>query len=824
MTDWTQYFARPRVRLPRRVLAFSIFDDPEEVEKQQAQKEEKPKKPEEAPPKKPEKPKAPPGTKGKWKQFLGLFYEGGKAKVPNPNPKTKKKYPEVMFSTAMKVQPFAEKVQKEFQTWLDQGEPKPEDAAKGKKPEVGDPVKDVGQLEPGMYLKNNKGIVIEITEIDDDGSVTFRRYDEDKGDFLEPVEFSAEWAWKGFPAHEFVVTEAPKVPEKKPEPEIKDPFKIMMEELEAKEEAEKAKAKGEKAKKGEKISDPGDVEIGHAVMWEQDGEKRMGTVDERGDGTFYVRSMDEKGNLGPYLVFDEGDIEELGVHRTDKHMLPKAKGKKAPPKPKEPDLPDAPKKPEVEKIAEPSDVKVGDHVEWDLQGKTYRGEVTKFEPDGRFRAKIYWPESSGSHGKSPSFDAEKIKARETRIIKPDAVEEYEKKYKEYTAKKAEAEAEYSQKVKAWQQEKEKIEGAYAQAVHPTKRDSFRNVQGASHWNPNSSIGRKADNLLPKYKEKYGAEIKKLGQMAMDRASGQGPSAAVFASSEWESLSPGEKALYHVATDHGLSEKIGGFFTDTILDDEEKTAWVESIKGWQGNSGSKSSHRLMGALEELGVKGGPKTWEATSPSVTQGRSQGRASRALKSAMAKAMAFSQALYDALGVDAVTLYRGTSNAAAVDADTGTEVSMPNARELTSFSIRPATAYEFNERAIKYRVPVRNLFISPVTLKYLGPHPPHSEAEYIVADLADFTGKVMPHSESQIDKYADALKIKVAAAPLVISEEREDLDWIQRSDQSKDDGKKRKKKKDEDSKKTAGLLRLAQADPAFRRLLVAELGRMRR
>jgi hypothetical protein len=53
-----------------------------------------------------------------WKEFLKEKYEGGKKKLPNTNPKTKAKYPEVSMLTLFKNDDsFKSKVQKEFKDW-----------------------------------------------------------------------------------------------------------------------------------------------------------------------------------------------------------------------------------------------------------------------------------------------------------------------------------------------------------------------------------------------------------------------------------------------------------------------------------------------------------------------------------------------------------------------------------------------------------------------------------------------------------------------------------------------------------------------------------
>lgn len=49
--------------------------------------------------------------------FVQEVYEGGKKKVPNPNPATKDQYPQVSFSTAIATPAFWKRVQDEFTRW-----------------------------------------------------------------------------------------------------------------------------------------------------------------------------------------------------------------------------------------------------------------------------------------------------------------------------------------------------------------------------------------------------------------------------------------------------------------------------------------------------------------------------------------------------------------------------------------------------------------------------------------------------------------------------------------------------------------------------------
>jgi hypothetical protein len=188
---------------------FSIFDSPDEVE--QALEAEKPKEP--------EKPDTPEGSQ--WEQFLEQFYEGGKKKVQNPNPKTSDKYPEVQVSTALHDPVFAGKVKKEYEAWLaQQAEPKdeatppePEPPKEEKKPEkklkpkVGDQITSTDQLQPGVYIQNDQGVVGRITSMTSDGGFRYKRWL--PTGWSEVSTITKEQAESYFSHSDFVVTDDP---------------------------------------------------------------------------------------------------------------------------------------------------------------------------------------------------------------------------------------------------------------------------------------------------------------------------------------------------------------------------------------------------------------------------------------------------------------------------------------------------------------------------------------------------------------------------------------------------------------------------------------
>jgi hypothetical protein len=53
-----------------------------------------------------------------WARFVQERYEGGKARLPNPNPKTVKSFPDIAFSTALKYPKTRDVIHQEYEQWL----------------------------------------------------------------------------------------------------------------------------------------------------------------------------------------------------------------------------------------------------------------------------------------------------------------------------------------------------------------------------------------------------------------------------------------------------------------------------------------------------------------------------------------------------------------------------------------------------------------------------------------------------------------------------------------------------------------------------------
>lgn len=75
------------------------------------------------------------GQPERWHEFMKAVYEGGKKKVPNPNPKTKARYPTVSITTALKDQGVRQRVMEEYRKWL--GEKGPETKSEGPSTTIG---------------------------------------------------------------------------------------------------------------------------------------------------------------------------------------------------------------------------------------------------------------------------------------------------------------------------------------------------------------------------------------------------------------------------------------------------------------------------------------------------------------------------------------------------------------------------------------------------------------------------------------------------------------------------------------------------------------
>jgi hypothetical protein len=562
-------------------------------------------------------------------------------------------------------------------------------------------------------------------------------------------------------------SKVPKTLQKEPkkEGEPVDPFSLIME-LHAEEELAKAKSKG-KPKKPKKV-DKGKWKLEtHEVDWDAIQTGDMVHTKEYGPQRVVGRTATGI-RLESGVVLPKSNLEKtkgkFKVSRGDKPQKVKA--------------PEPPERPSGKLVASPDQVQEGDVIEYEHNGTAYRGEVVSWDTPGeKFRVRIIYPpayvakyekydETTGEKTfKTPSFDQAKIDKRKPRILTKEEMKGYDAQVKEYTKKLKEIDEQYAQDVAEY-------EAAMA-GKEETHTGALQHLSPPSSWAHGSSIARDADRFFEQYKELIGDKVKDI---VKDMSSGK--SYWHGNATQWNDMTEGERKLAqsgHIAADEFKK----------LLTDDEWEAWQGALSSWQGSSGATTAHKLMGGLENLGVEGGPKYFEAAN--VQHHREEGRKNEALHRAISKAMAYSQLVYDALGVDHVTLYRGTKTKPVQGAAQGKKITTTTARELASFSIDPQVAYNFagaEKRVVRYKVPVSRLFVSPVTYASLSSaKPPYSENEYVVAGQDGMEGKVMPHSMSDFSSE----KMKLASYErrplfgevfdddvLVIEFEPEDDDWL--------------------------------------------------
>lgn len=75
------------------------------------------------------------GPPPRWNEWLDVKWEKGRALVPNPNPTTKKRFPQVSFTTALRDKGFKNKAKEEFAKWLEEQEKEEKANPEKEKPE-----------------------------------------------------------------------------------------------------------------------------------------------------------------------------------------------------------------------------------------------------------------------------------------------------------------------------------------------------------------------------------------------------------------------------------------------------------------------------------------------------------------------------------------------------------------------------------------------------------------------------------------------------------------------------------------------------------------
>ena len=665
---------------------------------------------------------------------------------------------------------------------------------------VGDKVTGPDDLEAGMVLEYGDKIYKIIKE-EPSGHFRIREFNPKTGKWKTKSKLlHRAWVEHHMPKQGWTVTEDPtklEQPEKAKEPEKKPKGKT------------KAVDAGKWKLKTEHVPFE-DIKAGDVVHTKDYGPQRVvgitGTGVRLESGVVLTKSKLEKGkkeHKGKFVI-----------SRGDKPQ------KETPPEP--------PERPEGKPVTAPDQVETGDVIEYEHNGVTYRGEVVSWdEPGQKFRVRVLYPpqyvekyesydeETGEKKYKTPSFDQAKIDKRTPRILTKNQMEAYDAKVKDYTAQLKQIDKKYAEDVAEY-------EAAMAGKKEVTTGE-LKHVHVPETWNRESTIARDADRFLEQYRAMISDDVKKIVHgMSAEQKYWHGTSPM------WKEMSQGERKL--AAAGHLAASQF-----KKLLTDEEWEAWRGAISSWQGSSGAHAAHKLMGGLETLGVEGGPKSFE--SANVQHYREEGRKNEALHRAIAKAMAYSQLVYDALGLDHVTVYRGTKTKPVKDAAAGKKIKTTTARELASFSIDPQVAYNFGsasagKRVVRYRVPVHRLFASPVTYGPLSSaQSPYSENEYLVMGQDGMVGKVMPKSKGDFNAQTMSLDFdpeteKLAAwlpdddEVLEIEFSEYEEDWL-RPHVIRDWWRPLEPPA---VRTAARLLELARQDVDFRRAVIGVLGRPRK
>jgi hypothetical protein len=155
--------------------------------------------------------------------------------------------------------------------------------------------------------------------------------------------------------------------------------------------------------------------------------------------------------------------------------------------------------------------------------------------------------------------------------------------------------------------------------------------------------------------------------------------------------------------------------------------------WIGSSTMIGSYKIHNYLKSKGVKG-------THPN---GIYPTEVSESLKKAFEQDYAYQQAVFKHWGITHITLYRGVS-----DPKLETEPPMHGdkvqikTREASSWSANPEVATRFGTRMVKCRVPVEQIFASPIVYPSLDGGSSLSESEYVVMGSEDLDCEVFLNS----------------------------------------------------------------------------------
>ena len=615
----------------------------------------------------------------KWEEFLKLFYEEGKKKVKNPNPKTKDRFPEVQVLTAMRHKPFAKKIREEFHAWLDKENDQIKNTPSSKEAEV--------------------------------------------------------------------------------------------------------------FKKGTPVASIQELDFNDIVMMKLPGGKYLSGLVRRFDfntNDVFILQLDKEGAPKKWKVLNERDFNSINVRTIRPRATIPIAPKKLPPL----DFPDyanpvyAYDPPKGWPTEDPGKYKLGDYIVFNDKGSTknLRARVVEKSPH-KLEVVIVYPADSKFLGQRRTLSEEAMREISPSRVMRKAEELFLKKLEKRTRRFAERLAEVAQKLRDYSYAKGLSSGAVVNPEVVLTRNSFENIPNApKHWNPNSYLGRKMDEYIKEYEAKLTPVMRGL----LEEVPVDAHSKKEFGDDAlWDQMSEAERKLWVLTAssppvfekDEELRELRYKLTEDGLLKEvlgERAAQELESLMyGWQISPTSPRAAEMFGALDGLGVKGGPKS---TGENFTS-RIEGMGSLKLKDALAKIYAFQQIFFRANGITHLTLFRGMSHPLLGYADPDTKVEVPNAREITSTSINPKTAYAFYGSKIKVRVPVEQVFISPLVYYELCCYNSEERGEFLISDVEGITSTVLPPVLSRSSIKAGTLLKRgydFNKSVLVIPESRKDENWM--------------------------------------------------
>ncbi len=696
--------------------------------------------------------------KNQWKEFLDLFYEGGKKKVENPNLKTRDIWPKVTLSTALKVPVFAKKIQEEFHRWKDQSD-KEEKATPSQGSD--DLIVSLDQVSPGDYLMSwdagdqESPYLTKVVEI---------RSDLDKpGLFLQEIDnethkpignpwFLLERLLSEIPTRKISKEEAFG---EKPLPfdKFHSPQKAPPKKYEVPSTWEDLKRNWPKS--GPKIVKPLES-IQHVGK-----DEKLGWISP--DGRAHIGAVFKDLSTGDILVVGEEKDGDLKLSFITNQMLK--------------DLP-------VAVLADSKDMKElddlmstarGDGIEKDytpllsiFQNAPVDKDPERYKQSSYLiiedRPNIVFQSRDTSDFEKPlqicprylikDGEVEDLKGQDDRDLPWNAIKEGKVKRVRYW-EVADASDEVNKKYNKDLEKSRKIlmrTVPSMEALVPKKK--FTKLKNApSHWKPSSYIGYQIDPLIKDYKAKFGDEFKAL--FKKQKVPSKAPK-RYLSQKSWDQLSTPEKKLWALFHSKEDSELLYDMFRNT-LSDKEFNEWKRYLPAWADGSGNPYSLKMQGALSALGVKG-----KSKRSSEEKWKTEGLYNLPVQRALAKAIAFQQAFFDTIGLDKITLYRGgLTDPKLKEAEVGDKVEIENARELSSTTIDPSTALMFTDSKapmIKMKAPVSQVIASPIVFSPLYAYSEREQAEVVLSDLLSIKGKKLPTPskyENDPDKYADILKM---------------------------------------------------------------------